>query len=369
MLYERMTGDHRFHEAMLLHRDWLLGRNPWGTSMFSGIPEGGEFPSDIHLPTVQILKRQVKGGLVDGPVYTTLFKALAGLRLNEPDEFSVFQTEKAVYHDDVGDYSTNEPTMDGTADAILSMAFFNLVQTRAGNSKELTLDQGAVVRARTDSRKLALVFTGDEFGEGADEIADTLARKRVKASFFLTGRFYRNPQFADAIRRLKHDGHYLGPHSDGHLLYADWNDRNKMLVTRGEFEEDLKRNYSEMARFGLSKHTSPYFLPPYEWYNQTISEWTADGGLALVNFSPGTGSNADYTTPDMKNYADSEAIMNRIKAFESKDPSGLNGFILLMHIGAGPGRTDKLYSRLPELIDWLGSKGYKPVRVDELLRN
>jgi len=30
-----------------------------------------------------------------------------------------------VYHDDVGDYSTNEPTMDGTADAILMMVLIN----------------------------------------------------------------------------------------------------------------------------------------------------------------------------------------------------------------------------------------------------
>jgi len=29
-----------------------------------------------------------------------------------------------VYHDDFGDYSTNEPTMDGTADAIFFMAWF-----------------------------------------------------------------------------------------------------------------------------------------------------------------------------------------------------------------------------------------------------
>ena len=27
--------------------------------------------------------------------------------------------ERAVYHDDIGDYSTNEQTMDGTASAVL----------------------------------------------------------------------------------------------------------------------------------------------------------------------------------------------------------------------------------------------------------
>ena len=53
-LYELMTGDKRYHASMLAHRDWLLGRNPWGTSMFEGLPVGGEYPEDTHLPTVQI---------------------------------------------------------------------------------------------------------------------------------------------------------------------------------------------------------------------------------------------------------------------------------------------------------------------------
>jgi hypothetical protein len=122
MLYEKMTGDPRYHEAMIWHSDWLFGRNPWGTSMFTMIPEGGEYPEDVHLPIVQLLKKQVPGGLVDGPIDATTYGGLIGLRLNQPDEFSDFQTDKVVYHDDVGDYATNEPTMDGTADAVYLLA-------------------------------------------------------------------------------------------------------------------------------------------------------------------------------------------------------------------------------------------------------
>ena len=125
ILYERMTGDLRYHSSMVAHRDWLLGRNPWGTSMFTGIPEGGKFPEDVHLPTVQILKKLVPGGLVDGPIAAKTYNTLRGLHLNQPDEFAEFQTTEVVYHDDVGDYSTNEPTMDGTADAILMFALWN----------------------------------------------------------------------------------------------------------------------------------------------------------------------------------------------------------------------------------------------------
>ncbi len=122
ILYERMTRDHRYQEFAAKQGDWLLGRNPWGVSMFTGIPEQGIYPKDVHLMTNAILKRQVRGGLVDGPVYRRIFLALKGVSISEPDPLASFQDDRAVYHDDVKDYSSNEPTMDGTASAILLWA-------------------------------------------------------------------------------------------------------------------------------------------------------------------------------------------------------------------------------------------------------
>jgi len=121
-LYERMTGDHRYREFTTKQVDWLLGRNPWGVSMFTGIPANGTYPHDVHLFTNALLKRMVRGGLIDGPVYRKVFQSLKGVFIREPDPFAAFQDERAVYHDDINDYSTNEPTMDGTASAILMWA-------------------------------------------------------------------------------------------------------------------------------------------------------------------------------------------------------------------------------------------------------
>jgi hypothetical protein len=42
--------------------------------------------------------------------------------LHNTDHYSEFQSNLAVYHDDYGDYSTNEPTMDGTASLIYLLA-------------------------------------------------------------------------------------------------------------------------------------------------------------------------------------------------------------------------------------------------------
>jgi hypothetical protein len=59
---------------------------------------------------------------------------------------------------------------------------------------------------------------------------------------------------------------------------------------------------------------------------------------------------------------------DQLVAKEREDPHGLNGFILLLHIGSGPGRADKFHPHFGELLDYLAGKGYRFVRVDELLK-
>ena len=212
------------------------------------------------------------------------------------------------------------------------------------------------------------MFTGDEFGEGADVISKTLQQEKIKASFFLTGKFYKNPAFKKSIQQLVSAGQYMGAHSDQHLLYCDWLNRDSLLVSKKQFDNDLDANYKAMSRFGIKKTNAKYFLPPYEWYNDSISKWTLEKGLQLVNYTPGTLSHADYTNANDNNYRSSEQILQSILNYEASHSSGLNGFILLMHIGAGPGRTDKFYSKLPELIKHLKQKNYQLLRIDELLK-
>ena len=125
ILYEQMTGDRQYHAFLTRQRDWLFGRNPWGTSMFTGIPASGEYPLDVHTSTWALTHDLVRGGLIDGPVYTSIYNSLLGLTLLDPDEFADFQNEFIVYHDDIGDYSTNEPTMDGTAGSMIMMAYWS----------------------------------------------------------------------------------------------------------------------------------------------------------------------------------------------------------------------------------------------------
>jgi peptidoglycan/xylan/chitin deacetylase (PgdA/CDA1 family) len=143
--------------------------------------------------------------------------------------------------------------------------------------------------------------------------------------------------------------------------------RDSLLVSENEFKKDLLDNYNSMGKHHVYAFEARYFLPPYEWYNDSISKWTNEMSLKLINFTPGTRSNADYTIPTDKNYRNSDEIYKSIVDYEKSKPSGLNGFMLLIHIGTAPERTDKFYFRLPELIRELKGKGYQFQTVEELL--
>lgn len=227
---------------------------------------------------------------------------------------------------------------------------------------------GAIVRGDKTMNTIALVFTGDLYADGLEHIGRVLQEHNITAAFFLTGNFYRNPEFEPIVRNLLADGHYLGAHSDRHLLYCDWDNRDSLLVTREQFVRDLENNYAEMKEFGITKEDAPYFLPPYEWYNDSITAWTRSLGLRLINYTPGTLSHTDYTVPGTPAYRSSQEILSSILEYERNAPRGLNGFMLLMHAGSASARSDKFYPYLGPLLDTLNSTGYKFVSVAELLQ-
>jgi len=250
------------------------------------------------------------------------------------------------------------------------MALFMTTRGLGGetNGEEAnTISDGGIIRGPVLAKRLALVFTGHTFAEGGETILDQLAKHRAKASFFFTGDFLANPDFRSLVRRVVADGHYLGPHSDKHLLYCDWDKMDRTLVTREQFRADLNANLKWIGRFGVDRSTVRFFLPPFEQFNRDIAGWSAELGLTVVNFTPGTRANADYTGEADRNFVSTRVIFDSIVRREREDPHGLNGFILLLHVGSGPGRADKFANHFGELLDFLAAKGYTCVRVDELL--
>lgn len=134
--YRSISQDAGFEELEQANFDWLFGCNPWGTSMVYGLPAWGDTPVDPHSAFTHLKNYPIDGGLVDGPVYGSIYKNLIGIKLYQPDEYEHLQSNLAVYHDDYGDYSTNEPTMDGTASLIYLLAAKDAESNKAGASKK-----------------------------------------------------------------------------------------------------------------------------------------------------------------------------------------------------------------------------------------
>jgi len=148
--YKQLTNDKTYDELEQANVDWLFGCNPWGTSMVYGLPSWGDTPVDPHSAFTHLKNYPINGGLVDGPVYTSIYKNLIGITLKDPDEYSTFQSSLAVYHDDYGDYSTNEPTMDGTASLIYLLA---AKEAEGSSAASVTYERGAVIRGNSGKKK------------------------------------------------------------------------------------------------------------------------------------------------------------------------------------------------------------------------
>ena len=363
ILYRELSGDNSYEEMESSLLSWLLGCNPWGTSMICELPKNGRFPQYPHSCLTYEGHGTTTGGLVDGPVYSTIFRGLRGVNIggtHASNNYLDLQPEHMVFHDNMHDYSTNEPTMDGTASLTFPFSYYESQQTR-----NKTLVNGGIIRGDSTQKQVCLVFTAAEWADGAETIIRTLKENRIKGGFFFTGEFYE--KYGDIVKRLLSEGHYVGSHSYGHLLYSSWENPDSMLVSQAEFEADIQKSYQLMADFGIEQKDAPYFIPPYEHYNERVSAWARQLDLSIINFTPGTGTNADYTIPSMgKSYRSSKELYNRLMNFEKN--KGLNGHFLMIHFGTHPERTDKFYKLLPQIIRTLKHRGYRFVSVPDMMK-
>lgn len=241
--------------------------------------------------------------------------------------------------------------------AALVAAVFVVAQTTA-----VTTDRfGAVVRMDPAERNVYFVFSADSMFEGGLMGLDALRQAGVRASFFFTGNFLRDARNALVIARAVADGHYVGPHSNRHLLLADWDADRTPLVTPDSLLADLAANYTELSRHGVPVDSALWVLPPYEWCHNIHTAAYSAAGTTAVNPTPGILTYRDYTTPDDPSYQTSDSILHNL--WHVEQTRTLNGAIILIHLGTSPARTDKLYRHLPAILQRLHALGYRPTRL------
>lgn len=128
----------------------------------------------------------------------------------------------------------------------------------------------------------------------------------------------------------------------------------KTVTSRGEFE-NFKNTSGADNPFDVA---IPMVIGTNNMVTALACQWCNEFGLQLISPTPKTLSNTDISIPEMRdNYYSSNEIYNNITEIESTQ--GLNGYILVFHIGSDSKRKDKFYPKLNALLTNLTKEGYE----------
>ncbi len=232
-----------------------------------------------------------------------------------------------------------------------------LMASSRPNAREVINDaHGVGVRLDDQGRNVYFVFSADSAFEGAELALNAMLERGCLGSFFFTGRFLRDTTNRHVVERIISEGHYVGPHSDQHLLLAEWDEERTPLVAVDSLIADTRANLATLAQCGVDTAGVNWYMPPYEWASTCHAEAVRSMGMTPIAPTPGILTYRDYTTPDMDEYHSSDTLYRQLLDYEAAH--GLSGAIVIVHLGTHPLRTDKFYWRFPQLLDTLHARGY-----------
>lgn len=200
-------------------------------------------------------------------------------------------------------------------------------------------------RIPTSRHIVALTFDAGGNAAGVRSILDTLAARRVRASFFLTGTWVR----AYPVRAQRIAGsHLIANHSMTHPAFTELSAtqiRSQLSRAAAAIDDVCGRNPALLFRFPFGDRDA-----------RTISVVNAAGYVAVrwtVDTLGWKGTAAGITVA---------SVVRRVLA--SLRP----GEIVLMHVGANPDDHSMLdAAALPRIISSLRARGYSFVTLNALL--
>ena len=233
----------------------------------------------------------------------------------------------------------------------------------------------SITNGPVNIREVSFTFDGGSFANAADAILDTLASRSVTATMFLTGEFIRkNPE---VVRRIVAMGHECGNHTYNHLHLTTYgsNSIQKTLpdITAATIADQLER-CERLFRSVTGTSFAPLWRAPYGEINNEICRWGYEAGYVNVGWRQGRrwldGLDSNDWIPDstVAGYRTPAEFLDKIAKIASLPPPGINGGIILMHLGTQ--RTDpalQTHRYLGAAIDTLRAKGVTIVPVSELM--
>lgn len=205
-----------------------------------------------------------------------------------------------------------------------------------------------IAQIPTQQKIIALTFDGGANADGAEKILGILKTHRLRATFFVTGKFAE--KYPSLIRKIATEGHEIGNHTYSHPYLTK--------ISAEKTRTEIAKTNDILKNLGVTP--APIFRCPYgdrnESVNQTIS---AAGYLNLRWTIDSLGWKG--TSGGMSAAAVQERILKNAKP----------GAILMMHLGSNPDDRTQLDSEVLEIvIEKLQAQNYELLSASAaLLRN
>ncbi len=250
----------------------------------------------------------------------------------------------------------------------------SVVKTKKG-TKRAALSK-SFTRGDVSKRAIALTFDAGAHLEESERLLDTLLSRGVKSTFFITGFYAKKYPFI--VIRVCRDGHEIANHtfSHPHLTTLEQNGMQLTLPTLSQsvLAEELLKTDSILRALAEGCEISRFWRAPYGEINDELCAWGESINYNHVGWTEGVSWRTNLDTNDwVVNSTDAgffhpRAVIEKIVRFGEKDSNGLNGGIVLMHIGTLR-KENKMVDFLGELIDTLRGLDYSLMKVSEMMRD
>ena len=195
-------------------------------------------------------------------------------------------------------------------------------------------------------RKVALTFDDGPDPKWTPKILQILKDKKAAASFFVLGT--QAQHYPDLLERIVREGHEIGNHTYTHQNIAEESDE----------QIELELNATTRLIEAVTGHSTAFFRPPFG-IDGTPSQPGEVRSLRVVR-DLGYLTVAESIDPDDWERPGAQAILDRIKGQRAA-----GGAVILMHDGGGD-RSQTVVA-LPEIIDWLRSRGDVIVPLGDII--
>lgn len=219
----------------------------------------------------------------------------------------------------------------------VSLSVIYLLILAFGSAK---IDSGffipVICRADTTEKSISITFDDGPVAGNTAKILDVLKMNEVTATFFCIGKNI--TQQIELVKRIDQEGHLLGNHSFSHDYFFDF-------FSCAKISEELKTTNDLVVNY--TQKNMRFFRPPYGVTTPNIAKAVKDNNFVTIGWS----------------VRSMDTITKRKDKLLAKSTGHLKpGDIILFHDS-----VELTLTILQEFIDLVRKRGFKIVRLDQLL--